>query len=265
VSNGTGYDGNNRIVHLKCPTSRITTEAAISWNEEMLGKIPRKDPLEKGSVIIELIQSDGGVNVIPLEFTRYINEITERYGLKLIVDEVYTGYGRSGEMLLFKKYGLEPDIVCLGKGMAAGLPLGAVLYSGDWDTPYNSVISMQSANMFVAKVAVEVLKSLDDRRLNFVRISGQEIIKRLSLLNNTRIFSVRGMGFMIGIEFRDRMDNPDTKYAYSVREKLARSGLICSLTGEFNNVLKITPPPLIDKDTLMKGVAIIENVLSNSE
>jgi len=264
VSNGTGLDSANRILHLKCPTSRITAEDAISWNERLLKKFPRKNLTENGSMIIELIQSDGGVNVIPREFIKYIQEVTARYNLRLIVDEVYTGYGRSGEMLLYKKHGLKPDMVCLGKGMAAGLPLGAVLYNDDWDLPYNQVISMQSASMFVAKVAVEVQKSLDESRLDFVRKSGVEIIKRLSLVDNSEIFSVRGRGFMLGVEFRDNSDRPDTVYAYSIRESLTEKGLVCSLTGESNNVLKITPPVLIDNDTLQTGIDIIDDVLSSS-
>lgn len=265
VSNGIGFDKNNNIVHLKTPNSRITLEEAISWNDRMLKDISDRKRRDNGSIIIELIQSDGGVNVIPQVFIDYVEELREKYCLKLIVDEVYTGYGRSGEMLLFKKYGLKPDMVCLGKGMAAGLPLGAVLYNDTWDLPYNSVISMQAANMFVARVAVEVLKSIDEEKLYFVRKSGQEIINRLSLLDNHRISSIRGLGFMIGVEFREESGAPDTAYAYSVRGKLASAGLVCSLTGEFNNVLKITPPVLIDKDTLSSGINILEDVLSMSK
>ena len=265
VSNGTGFDSTNLIVHLKCPNSITTLEDAISWNENMLREISKKSNIENGSIIVELIQSDGGVNVIPQEFANYIKKVISEYGLRLIVDEVYTGYGRSGEMFLFKKYGLKPDMVCLGKGMAAGLPLGAILYDGNWDLPYNSVISMQSANMFVARVALEVLKDIDKQRLDFVRNSGQEMVKRLLLLNNRRVFSIRGMGFMIGVEFRNASGYPETEYAYSVREKLQKAGLVCSLTGESNNVLKITPPVLIDKDTLFAGVNIIEDVLSDSK
>lgn len=261
VSNGTGYDRENDVIHLKCPSSSVSVNDAISYDENLLRDL--KITPGRGSMIIELIQSDGGVNVIPGNFVKYLFEMAERLGLKTIVDEVYTGYGRSGELLLFRKYGIEPDMVCLGKGMAAGLPLGSILYNGSWNLPYNQVLSMQAANMFVSRVAVEVLKTLDEERLEFVRYQGEKIVKRLSHVENVRIKAVRGRGFMIGIEFVDGGGRPDGGYALTVREKLVKEDVICSLTGEHNNILKITPPVLIDEATLLEGIDKIVNVLEN--
>ncbi len=259
VSNGTGYDINNRIIHLKIPDNKISVENAIEYNNSLIKKSPFS--LDNGTVIIELIQSDGGVNVLPKEFINYIIEISKNLGFHLIVDEVYTGYGRSGEMFLFKKYNIKPDMVCIGKGMAAGLPLGAVLYNNSWDLPYNDVLSMQGGNMFTSRVALEVIKSLDEKRLDFVRNNGVNIIKKLLKISNDKISSVRGLGFMIGIEFSDDVGNPDPEYALNIRNRLFSDNLACSLTGESNNVLKITPPVLIDKETLDSGIEKIINVL----
>jgi len=261
VSNGKGFDKKNNIIHLKCPDSFTSMEEAINYNNKLIKNVHSQRP-NNGSIIIELIQSDGGINIISQEFIDYINNLVRDYNLKLIIDEVYTGYGRSGYMMLFKKYRIKPDMVCIGKGMAAGLPLGAILYNGNWELPYNQVISMQSANMFTSRVAIEVLKNLNERRLKFVRNKGNEIIQRLKSIKNNKIYSVRGMGFMIGIEFRNSNNEPDGVYAYKIRCDLESNGLICSLTGEFNNVLKITPPVLIDKNSLEYGINILEKVLS---
>ena len=262
VSNGTGYDKKNNIVHLKCPNSSVSVEEAINYNDNLVKTIP----LEKsgGAVIMELIQSDGGVNVLPKDFVKYLFNLAERLGLRTIVDEVYTGYGRSGEMFMFKKYGVQPDMVCIGKGMAAGLPLGAVLYNGEWDLPYNQVVSMQAANMMVSRVALEVINALDEKRLEFVRSNGTNIIEKLSETRNKRVLKTHGRGFMIGVDLVDENGNADGEYAFKIREKLALEGVICSLTGEGNNVLKITPPVLIDEVTLYKGINKIISVLGNN-
>ncbi len=262
VSNGTGYDKKNNIVHLKCPNSSVSVEEAINYNDNLVKTIP----LEKsgGAVIMELIQSDGGVNVLPKDFVKYLFNLAERLGLRTIVDEVYTGYGRSGEMFMFKKYEVQPDLVCLGKGMAAGLPLGAVLYNGEWDLPYNQVVSMQAANMMVSRVALEVINALDEKRLEFVRSNGTNIIKKLSETRNRKVLKTHGRGFMIGVDLIDENGNADGEYAFRIREKLALEGVICSLTGESNNVLKITPPVLIDEVTLYKGINKIISVIENN-
>ena len=258
VSNGTGFDEANNIIHLKCPNRNVSIDEAIEYNSRILqsGRII----LDGGTLILELIQSDGGVNILPQKFVKYLFDLAAELGLRTVVDEVYTGYGRSGEMLLSKKYGIKPDMICIGKGMAAGLPLGAVLYNGDWELPYNQVVSMQAGNMFVSRVAVEVLNAIGETKLEFVRKEGKEILKRLSEIRNDHIGSTRGLGFMIGVELLNN-GYPDGKYALKIRERLLENGVVCSLTGEFNNVLKITPPVLIDKQTLDLGIESIIKVL----
>jgi acetylornithine/N-succinyldiaminopimelate aminotransferase len=260
VSNGTGYDEENNIIHFKCPGPDISTAEAMTYNHEILKNTLVN--INGGTMIIELIQSDGGVNVLPVGFVRELFALAKEFGLHTIVDEVYTGYGRSGEMFLHQKYQVHPDMVCIGKGMAAGLPLGAVLYNNTWDLPYNDVVSMSAGSMFVSRVAIEVIKQLDEMRLDYVRRNGKEIINKLLTIKNNRITSVRGRGYMIGIEFKDDNGNPDGKYALQIRNRLFNSGVVCSLTGYSNNVLKITPPVLIDQESLNNGINIIMDVLS---
>lgn len=259
VSNGTGYDDENEIIHLKCPVSGISMKDAMKYNYKMLKNIPVE--LNGGTLIMELIQSDGGVNVFPEEFVRELFVLGRKFGLHTIIDEVYTGYGRSGEMFLYQKYHLQPDMVCIGKGMAAGLPLGAVLYNNDWDLPYNDVVSMSAGSMLVARVAVEVIRQLGEKQLESVRQNGKEIIDRLLHIKNNRITSVRGKGYMIGIELSDGNGNPDGKYALEIRNRLFDKGVVCSLTGSSNNVLKVTPPVLIDPENLNNGISMIVETL----
>ncbi len=118
--------------------------------------------------------------------------------------------------------------------------------------------------MMISRVALEVINALDEERLEFVRRKGTNIIKKLSEIRSKRALAAHGRGFMIGVDLVDENGKPDGKYALKVREKLAHEGVICSLTGEHNNVLKITPPVLIDEETLNEGINKIISVLGNN-
>lgn len=261
VSNGTGIDSKNKIIHLKFPKYGLSGDSAIDYNEKILKRASKKFDIYGAALITELIQSDGGINVMTGEFASSLKENISDYGLQLIVDEVYTALGRSGEMLLFKKYGFRPDYVCLGKALGAGFPLGAVLYNGEYPLYKNNLVSMQAATMFTARVALKVLDRITQERIRFVKELSKEIMKALNDVNSKRIREVRGMGFMMGVDLADKDGNPDQKYALELRDKLARKGVVCTLTGENNNVLKITPPVTIPRGVLMNGISIITDEL----
>lgn len=255
VSNGTGIDEKLGIVHLKFPEPRVSLKEIVSYNMRILEEASRSLDLTGSAIIVELIQSDGGEVVAPPEFISFLMSLKEKHGMKIIVDEVYTGMGRSGHALLASGMGLKADMICLGKGMAAGLPMGAVLYNGEWGLPTeNGALGMLGGNEMACHAALKTLDSLTDERLEFVRKSGQNIIERIRTIRNHRVGGVRGMGFMIGVDLVDSSGHPDTRYAYRIRDSLAQSGVACGLVGESNNVLKITPPVLIDKETLEEGV-----------
>ncbi len=261
VSNGLGIDYDNRIVHLRIPKSPDEEHSVKEYNESIMEKAAGSWDFNGKPLIMELIQSDGGVIVLSEEFIRHLKALSGKYGLRIIVDEVYTGFGRSGEMFLFRKHDLVPDMVCIGKGMAAGLPIGGVLYNGSWDRPFGNVLGMQGGNAACASVGINVMKALTEDQLINVREMGMLAITRLRKIRNQRILEVRGRGFMIGVDLSGGGDE-GTEYAYDVRERLSREGVICSLVGEKNNVLKITPPVLIDEMTFLHGLAKIEKVLT---
>ena len=125
----------------------------------------------------------------------------------------------------------------------------------------NNLVSMQAATMFTSKVALKVLGRITEERIRFVKETSKEIMNVLSDINSKRMREVRGMGFMIGIDLGDKNGNPDQRYALELRNRLAGKGVVCTLTGENNNVLKITPPVTIPRGMLMKGISIISDEL----
>jgi 4-aminobutyrate aminotransferase-like enzyme len=144
--------------------------------------------------------------------------------------------------------------------MAAGLPLSAVLYDGDWNISYNGAFGMQSGNMLCSKAAIKTIGGLTEKRLSFVRRKGKEIVKRLGSISNEKIKSVRGIGFMIGVELT-KSGKPLTDYSYELRSELLKKGVVCSLVGAKSNIIKITPPPYIDEKTLDAGIDRIAEAL----
>ena len=262
-SNGVGIDSENRIVHLSMPENARANSRVFDSNLELLKRADGLFDLKGSPIIIELVQSDGGMRILEDDFLEHIKEVIDRFGLKLIIDEVYTGMGRSGELLLFKKLKLAPDMVVMGKGMAAGLPMGAILYSGGWDLPYGSALGMQGGNALCSHAALKTLAALTGKRLNFVRKEGLNIISTLKEADTRMNAEVRGVGFMIGVEFKDRKGRPSSRIAREARNRLLARKVVCGLVGQHNNVLKITPPVLIDHETLWKGISAIEEVLSD--
>ncbi len=262
ASNGTGIDRNLKIVHLKYPGNSVPMERVIEYNSGMLDEASKLFSIEGASIILELIQSDGGEIVAPKVFLDYIEKLVEKHKMHLIIDEVYTGAGRSGSFLLSREYGLNPDMICLGKGIAAGLPMGIVLYNGEWSLPTeNGALGMLGGNSMACAAALKVLDSLADDRLRFVMQKGEEIMSRIRKVNNPKVGEVRGRGFMIGVEFVDSSGKPNTGFAYRFRDALVENHVICGLVGEANNVLKITPPVLIDDETMEKGIRAILKTL----
>lgn len=261
VSNGEGIDRRNRIVHLKFPSTGMSDESVITANERILKQASRIFDIEGSTVITELIQSDGGINVMSEQFARALKDVLGDYNMRLIIDEVYSALGRSGEMFLFRRYGFKPDYVCIGKALGAGFPLGAVLFNGQYPLYKNNLVSMQAATMFTSRVALKVLGKITEDRLRFVNETSKHIMKNLREVDNRRIREVRGKGFMIGVDLVNSKGKPDPKYALDVRNRIARLGVVCTLTGSQNNVLKITPPVTAPIGVIEKGISIILEVL----
>ncbi|MEM4058855.1 MAG: aminotransferase class III-fold pyridoxal phosphate-dependent enzyme [Thermoplasmata archaeon] len=110
--------------------------------------------------------------------------------------------------------------------------------------------------MFIGGIGIEVLKKLNEKALKSIRDNGKSIAKAIQNIKSEKIIDVRGSGFMIGVELTD------TETAYNIRNMLEKNGVLCSLVGEKNNVLKITPSALVDELTLKKGIKIIISTLN---
>lgn len=160
------------------------------------------DELAKGdvaAVIIEGIQGVGGIRIPEADFLRVLREECNRYGTVLILDEIQSGYGRSGRFFAHQYSGIRPDIITCAKGIATGFPMGAVLISPMFKPSYGMLGTTFGGNHLACATAIAVLDIIEEEHLveNAAKV-GQYLIDRLKEM--TEIKEVRGLGLMIGIE-----------------------------------------------------------------
>ena len=199
------------------------------------------------AVMIECIQGEGGV--LPLEgsYIKAVREITEKNDLIMIVDEVQTGNGRTGELYSYMNFGIVPDVVSTAKGLAGGLPLGATLISDKCKNVlgFGDHGSTFGGNPVCCAAAVSILKRIDDKLLAQVKKKSAYIFDTLN--GAPGVESVSGLGLMIGIK--------TVKPASEVVAKCMENGVLC-LTAK--DKVRLLPALNIPMDVLEKAVDVIK-------
>ena len=225
-------------------------------------------PEEVAAIFVEPIQGEGGYIVPPPDFHRNLKALAEEHGILYVADEVQTGMGRTGRMFAMEHFGVEPDILCLAKGIASGLPLGAVIASEQiMDWPPGAHASTFGGNPLSCAAALETIALLEEGLIENAARVGRHLIERLREVQQRHrlIGDVRGMGLMVGIELvRDRVSKaPAHKERDAVIEACFRRGLL--LLGCGDNTIRFSPPLLIDTDHVDTAAAILDEALTEVE
>lgn len=211
------------------------------------------------ALIVEPVQGEGGVRVLDSGFLCALRALTSERGIALIFDEIQCGLGRSGRLFAYEHAGITPDLLTLAKPIAGGLPMGAVLMTGD----IGSVIqpgdhgTTFGGGPFVAHVARHVLARLSDPALlDHVRRTGQWFGERLTTLSesNPRVRAVRGIGLMWGVDV--------TRGAADVIAEARERGLLLVSAGE--HTVRFLPPLVVSRDELSRGLSIFEAALAST-
>lgn len=203
------------------------------------------------AIMIELIQGEGGINVLTKDYVDEVRKIAEEKDLLIIVDEVQTGNGRTGKYFAYMHYGFTPDIVTTAKGLGGGLPIGAVLFGEKAEDALvpGTHASTFGGNPICAAGALNVVERLDEKFLAGVKERSDFIVKELSGAKGVK--SISGMGLMLGIE----CERP-------VKEVIADAmakGVLC-ITAKTK--LRLLPPLNISFDELKAAVAVLKEVLA---
>ena len=204
------------------------------------------------AVMIECIQGEGGVMPLEKEFVSALEEFTTKHDILLIVDEVQTGNGRTGELYAYMNYGIKPDIVTTAKGLGGGLPIGAAIMSEKLDgiLGFGEHGSTFGGNPVCCAGAISVINRIDDKLLAAVKAKSEYVMNELK--GAPGVASVSGMGFMIGIL-------PEEKNASDIVKRCIEEGVLC-LTAK--NKVRLLPALNIPMDTLSKAVKIIKKVIA---
>lgn len=208
------------------------------------------------AIIVEPVQGEGGLKPAKKEFLQGLRKICDENDIILIFDEVQCGVGRTGKFFAFENYDVIPDVVTMAKGLANGLPIGAfmvnekysqVLTYGDHASTFGgNPISTAGANVVVDEI-------INNGILNNVKTNGEYLFAQLNKLKSKYDFikDVRGLGFMIGIEFDFEVG--------SIISNLKDNGLLVLNAG--NNVLRLLPPLIVNKIHIDEAIGIIDDVL----
>ncbi len=208
------------------------------------------------AIIIELFQGESGVYPAPYEFIRELRELCDEHNIILIDDEVQTGFGRTGKMFAFEHYDIIPDIMCMAKAIAGGLPMGATISSEDlYDKmKIGEHFTTYGGNPLVcaaANITIEIIEK--ENLVENSAIQGKKIIDNLNKISedqNKLIREVRGKGLMIGVDYRTKVD----KLIKKAQERyilLLNSGL---------STIRILPPLVINDVQIGKVLEVMNKL-----
>ena len=209
------------------------------------------------AVMIEIIQGEGGVIPLNDEYILALEKLCRERDILLLIDEIQTGIGRTGEFFAFKSKGVQPDVISFAKGIAGGLPLGGFI-AGERCSETLSVgdhAATFGGNPVSAAAALEVLNQITPELLDDVKEKGKYINKTVSAWNLPLIKEPRGVGLMIGIPVIDSADIKPKDIAIACAEQ----GLLILTAG--TDALRMLPPLTITYDEISKGLKILKTVL----
>ncbi len=207
---------------------------------------------DTGAILIEPVQGEGGIHPANADFLAAARALADEHGAMLIFDEIQCGAGRTGSFFAWEQLGVRPDAVTLAKGLAGGLPIGALLVADSAPEGFEPGDhgSTFGGNPVVCAAACAVVETLDEPLLASVGTQGATLASGLSALPG--VYGVRGRGLMLGAE----LDRP----AGSVVAAALEAGLLVGTAGD--SVLRVTPPLTITADEVAAGLSLLEEVLT---
>jgi 4-aminobutyrate aminotransferase-like enzyme len=225
-----------------------------------------------GAILVEPVQARGGINVPPPEFLPLLRRLCDEHGALLILDEIYTGFGRTGKWFACEHTGVVPDLICLGKALTGGFPLSACVGRADlmdaaWPASRGEAIHTSTFLGHPVGCAMALAQIKEIERLNLCKRSAELGEFLLSQLNSkfkirNSQFQVRGLGLMAGVELRLSDGKPATEAAMQAVKDMLRRGFILLPEGEHGNVISFTPPLTITKAQLSKTIKTLAEVLA---
>ncbi|MGE5218420.1 MAG: acetyl ornithine aminotransferase family protein [Chloroflexota bacterium] len=222
-------------------------------------------PEEVAAVFVEPVQGEGGYVVPPAEYLPMLQDLCRKHRILLVVDEIQSGFGRTGKMFASEHWGIEPDILCAAKGIASGMPLGAMIARADISTWSRGAHgSTFGGNPVACAAALATIELLEAGLVENAARVGAILKERLSALKarHSVIGDVRGLGLMIGVEF-DKGDGSgahDGALRDRVMQRCFEKGLLLLSCGE--STLRFCPPLIVKEEEANTAVSIFDAAIS---
>ncbi|MBD3205379.1 aminotransferase class III-fold pyridoxal phosphate-dependent enzyme [Candidatus Bathyarchaeota archaeon] len=255
----------------RCPWGTDDPEecgkAAIHHIEKSIFKT-QVDPSTVGAIITEPVQGEGGFIDPPKNFLPMLKDLCEEHEIQLIIDEVQTGFARTGKMWAIEHFGVEPDVMVMAKAIASGLPLSAVVAKEELTANIypGSLGGTYGGNPIACATALKVIEIIErDKIVEKSEKMGKYLRTRLDELQSRyeKIGDVRGLGPMLAMEFvKDKSTKkPDPDTSSSIMKECLKNGLMTLKAGLYSNAIRLHPPLTIEEEYLDIGMDILENAI----
>ncbi|MGB9521269.1 MAG: aspartate aminotransferase family protein [Anaerolineales bacterium] len=254
----------------RCPLGS-TPENALEWTLQGIQRIFQHQipPHQVAAFLVEPVQGEGGYIVPPPGFLPALRKICDEHGILLIVDEVQTGFGRTGEMFATQLVGVTPDIMAIAKGIASGFPLSATVSSRKlmkkWLAgAHGTTFGGNPVACAAALATLDVIR--EENLLENTRKMGKRFMDGLVNLKKKypQIGEVRGVGLMLAMEFVHPNSNktPDPELAMNLLNTMLTEGLVAYMAGTYGQVVRFIPPLIVTAEQVDEALMIIENGLA---
>lgn len=251
----------------RCPFKSSYPGCGLACAEFMDHVLRYQTAGDVAAFLAEPVMGEGGIIVPPLEYFAIATKLVRDDGALFIADEVQCGFGRTGRMFACEHYGVEPDIMCMAKGIADGFPLSSFTARADIAAAFTpgdhlSTFGGNPISCAAALANIDVMLG-EDLPGNAVQ-RGEQLMRRLRAFQErcALVGDIRGKGLMIGIELvADARKTPAAKEAKQVRDVCRQKGMLVGLGGAYGNVIRLQPPLVLTEDQAAKAADILEQAI----
>lgn len=223
-------------------------------DSQKISRISRSVSRKTAAFFIETIQGEGGVVNLSKEFIDQARYVTKKKNSLLVIDEIQTGFGRTGNWFHHQKFNIKPDVICVAKALGGGLPMGAMIVSekySDLFTPGQHG-STFGGNPVVAKAALAVIETIEKENL-LENATNMGILFGKLMSKNENVKTITGDGLLIGVKLKQLI-------AKEVEQECQKLGLLINAVKE--DTLRIAPPLIVDSQHISRSVEIIEDAIN---
>jgi 4-aminobutyrate aminotransferase len=257
------------VYHLPYPSAdnEVTREQVLAAMERLFSV--EIDKAEVACFIVEAVQGEGGFQALDAGFAQDLRRFCDQHGILLIIDEIQSGFGRTGQRFAFSRLGIEPDLLLLGKSMAGGLPLAAVVGRRELmdALPKGGLGGTYSGNPLACAAALVSLEEMSDANLaTWGELQESTIRARHQAWQRApwagAIGRLSGVGAMRGIELRSAEGGPGSERLASLLANARQRGLLLMPSGKHRHIIRLLAPLTCERELLEEGFYIFERCLA---